>query len=100
MATLLLSRVLEIALHFAILGGLADVALQLHGGQVREAITHAVIASICIVVFAGASYVAKNILGKHHDDVQLDVTCVLKTKKPRADTSRRASRSTRNRKSQ
>lgn len=64
MVTVLLKRSLELALHFAILGGLADLALQLHEGQVDEAIFHAVIVSLCIILLAAAAYVAKKLLGK------------------------------------
>jgi hypothetical protein len=75
MVTLLMARILEIALQFAILGGLADVALLLHEGRLHEAITHAVIASVCIIVLAGAGYLAKFILGKQPGgDVHLGVT--------------------------
>lgn len=64
MTAALLARSLELALHFAVLGGLADIALQLHYGRLREAVVHAVIASGCVVILAGASYVAKKLLGK------------------------------------
>jgi hypothetical protein len=63
MGSTLLTRSLELALHFAILGGLADIALQLHNGRSHEAIIHTVIASLCILVIAAASYVAKKLLG-------------------------------------
>lgn len=99
MVALLLPRVLEIALHFAILGGLADVALQLHDGRLREAIIHAVIASICIVVLAGASYIAKRLLGKQHSDLQLKVTLSRTKKETRARAQRSAQRGTHTRKS-
>jgi hypothetical protein len=64
MAAVLLARSLELALHFAIIGGLADVALQLHNGRLQEAILHTVIASLCVVLLAVASYVAKKLLSK------------------------------------
>ena len=98
MVSLLAARILEFALHFAILGGLADVALQLHHGQLRDAIIHAVIASICIVVIAGASYIAKSLLGKHHSDLQLNVTW-SRTKKTPAKAPRSVKRVTRGRRS-
>jgi hypothetical protein len=60
--TTLLTRGLELALHFAIIGGLADIALQLHNGRSQEAILHSVIAGLCIIVIAAASYVAKKLL--------------------------------------
>ncbi len=98
MVTLLLMRILESALPFAILGGLADVALQLDQGQKREAIIPEVIAGICIVVLAGAGYIAKKLLSKYHSDLHWDVTWTLTRKKPRARTQRRAKKVTRNRK--
>ena len=64
MVATLLTRSLELALDFAIIGGLADVALQLHNGQSHIAIFHTVIASLCVILLAAASYVAKKLLGK------------------------------------
>lgn len=61
---ILLTRSLELALEFALIGGLADVAVQLHNGRLHEAIFHAVIASLCVVLLAAASYLAKKLLGK------------------------------------
>jgi len=59
----LFARGLELALHFAILGGLADVALQLHQGNGAEAVIHAVVVAIAIIIFAWAGKVAKKLLG-------------------------------------
>jgi hypothetical protein len=55
---------LELAVDFAIFGGLADLALQLHKGQTPEAVGHTMIAGLCIVLLAAARYVAKKLLGK------------------------------------
>jgi xanthine/uracil permease len=55
---------LELAVHFAFIGSLADIALQLHKGQMPEALGHAFIASLCIVLLAAALYLAKKLLGK------------------------------------
>ena len=59
----LFSRSLELALHFAILGGLTDVALQLHQGNEAGAVVHAMVVAVAIIVFAWAGKVAKKILG-------------------------------------
>jgi hypothetical protein len=99
MVALLSARILELALHFAVLGGLADVALQLHHGHVREAILHAAIASICIVVLAGASYLAKKLISKSPSNVQLAVTFALTRKKPQAKAQNNTKGSARPRKS-
>ena len=64
MGHVLFARSLELALHFAVLGGLADVALQLHDGRVNEAIAHAAVASACIIALAATSHIAKRFLGK------------------------------------
>jgi hypothetical protein len=64
MLAVLLTRSLELALHFAIIGGLADVAVQLHNGQSENAIKHALIAALCVVLLAMAIHVAKKLLGK------------------------------------
>lgn len=64
MTAAVLARSLELALHFAVLGGLADIALQLHYGRLHEAVIHTVVASVCIVVLAGAAHLAKKFLGK------------------------------------
>jgi hypothetical protein len=54
---------LQFLLHFAILGALADLALQLHAGQSKVALIHAGIACLCILGLAGAFYFAKKLLG-------------------------------------
>ncbi len=53
---------LQFALHFAILGALADLALQLHAGQSKVALTHAGIGCVCILALACAFYFAKKLL--------------------------------------
>jgi hypothetical protein len=54
---------LQFLLHFAILGALADLALQLHSGQGKVALVHAAIACLCILALACAFYFAKRLLG-------------------------------------
>ena len=54
---------LQFLLHFAILGALADLALQLHDGQSKTALVHAGIACLCILALACAYYFAKKLLG-------------------------------------
>ena len=57
-------RLLEVALHLAILGGLVDVAYLLHHGRTHEAVIHAFIAGICVVILAGAWTLARKLLVK------------------------------------
>jgi len=61
MGTVIL-RSLELALHFALLGGLTDVALQLHQGRLYEAIIHAAIVALAIILLAWAGKIAKKFL--------------------------------------
>lgn len=91
MAALLTARILETALHFTILGGLTDVALQLHDVKMHDAITHAVVASACILILAVATYFAKSLLGKNSDDFRLNVTWARTRKKPRSRTPKKPS---------
>jgi hypothetical protein len=58
-----LSRSLELALHFAVLGGLFDVGVQLHHGRWAGAMVHAGIAAGCVIALACAAHVAKRLLG-------------------------------------
>jgi chromate transport protein ChrA len=64
----LLTRSLELALRFVIMSGLAGLALQLQHGRLHDAILHTVVASVCIVLLAAASHVAKKLLSKDKDD--------------------------------
>ncbi|HEX8267390.1 MAG TPA: hypothetical protein VF596_18465 [Pyrinomonadaceae bacterium] len=54
---------LELAISFALLGGLAGLGLQLHEGRWRDAIIHTVVACTCILALATVGYYAKQWLG-------------------------------------
>jgi hypothetical protein len=62
MVAAVLARVLKLALHFAIVGSVVDVDSQVHAGQLREAVIHALVVSFCILVLAGAGYIATKLL--------------------------------------
>lgn len=55
---------IEIAVHFAILGGLANLSMLLHQGQLVHGIIQTLVICACILLFAGVFYIAKKLIDK------------------------------------
>jgi|SRR5215213_590388 len=98
MVAALWARILTIALDFAIVGAFIDIGWQLHHKQVHGAISHTMIASICIIALAVAAHVANKLIGKNPSGLHLAVSCELTKEKPRAKTQKYAKKVTHKRK--
>lgn len=92
MLSLFSPRTLDYALHFA----LADIALQLHQSRLNQAVTHTLIAALCIVVLGVACYIGKLLLSKAGGDLHLTMT--VKRKRPSVGPRRGAKKVARKRK--
>jgi hypothetical protein len=60
----MLLKSLELAFHFVAIGGLAFVAVLLHGGHNGKAVIQAVVVSFCILMVAGALTLARKMTNR------------------------------------
>jgi hypothetical protein len=79
MVSALLSRILKVAFHFAIVGSVVDIEVQAHH-SLRDAVIHAVTISFCIVLIAVAGYVAMRLLSSGSGDFTVTVNWAPKKK--------------------